>query len=403
MVRGRKVFLCLWAICIVLGGIKAGIATDWVVEPGIEATGEYLNNINYSPTLRQSDYILSARPNVSLSYNSEVTKLEGSLALLGLHYITYSELDRINQYYRLNGSHKVTPRLSLNLGTSFTADSTSTEELSASGVLVNRQLRNAFSVSPGLTYFLTERLSTTIGYTFDLVDYQSQGYNSYKSQFVTQGFDYLLNEKTTLKSLITATYSKYDAGSTISSLGPQIGFGHKFSENWEMLLLGGVNVSRINSNVGVFSFDNTTGFINVLQNEQTSTNVAPFFTLGTNYRWETGSLGLNYTRNQSPNAYGNQSQYNNFYFNISQNITEKITFNLNPYIYNSTINSPGSDYTSNFYGIRPGLLYKLTERTSLGAYYGFAYRTVTGTTKYSFPVNDVWLTLSYKYPLHYQY
>ena len=119
MPRGRDVFLCLWAICVVLGGIKAGMAADWVVLPGIEAKGQYLNNINNSPTNRQSDYILSARPNVSFSYNTEITKFEGRLALMGLHYLQNSELDRINQYYWLNGSHKATPRLSLSLGTSF--------------------------------------------------------------------------------------------------------------------------------------------------------------------------------------------------------------------------------------------------------------------------------------------
>ena len=32
-----------------------------------------------------------------------------------------------------------------------------------------------------------------------------------------------------------------------------------------------------------------------------------------------------------------------------------------------------------------------------------AYRTVTGTTNYAYPINDVWLTLNYSYPLHYQH
>ena len=83
--------MCLWAVCMVLGGSTPGRGADWVVLPGIEVKGQYLNNINNSPTIKQSDYILSARPNVSFSYNTEVTKFEGKLALLGLAYMQNSE------------------------------------------------------------------------------------------------------------------------------------------------------------------------------------------------------------------------------------------------------------------------------------------------------------------------
>ena len=49
--------------------------------------------------------------------------------------------------------------------------------------------------------------------------------------------------------------------------------------------------------------------------------------------------------------------------NINQSITDKLTFNINPYFYTSTIDNVVSDYNSNYYGIRPGITYKLTEKT----------------------------------------
>ena len=405
--------MCLWAVCLVLGGSTPGRGADWVVLPGIELKSEYLSNINNSPTFKESDYIFSARPNVAFSYNSEITKLEGKLALLGLAYMQNSGLDRINQYYWLDGSHKATPRLSLSLTTAFITDSTANQELITSGTVINRQSRTSIAVNPGLSYFLTERLSTSVGYGFYAVDYQSGNYNNnntqsgnynnYNTQFLTNGFDYLLNEKTTLLSRLTATYSKYKTGNTISALGPQIGFSHKYEEKWDVTFLGGLNVNRINTNVGVLSADNSTGFINVLQREQTSTSISPFISLGTNYRWETGSLRLNYSSNQSANAYGNQSLVNSFSLSANQSITSRLTFNIDPYFYTSKIDNVGSDYNSYYYGIRPGLSYKLTEKTTVGAYYAFSYRTVTGSNSYSYPINDVWLTLNYSYPLHYQH
>jgi hypothetical protein len=387
---------------VVLGGSTAGRGADWLVVPSIELKSQYLSNINNSPTIKQSDYILSAGPKVSLSYNTEITKLEGKLALLGLHYLHNSNLDRINQYYYINGNHKATPRLSMNLVSSYITDSTTQAELEASGTVIGRILRTSAMVNPGMSYLLTERLSTSIGYGFNMVDYQSRAYNNYKGQTINHGFDYLLNEKTTLLSRLTGQYYKYDSTSnTILSLGPQIGFTHKYEEKWDMTLLGGANISQVKANVGVLSADNPFGFRQVVQQSQTSTNVSPFFTVGTNYRWETGGVNLQYNRSQSANAYGNQSQYNTFSLNINQSISDRIRFNLVPYFNTSSISSTGSDYSSQYYGIRPGITYRLTEKTDIGAYYAFSYRSVTGSTSYSYPINDVWLTLNYSYPLHY--
>ena len=89
-------------------------------------------------------------------------------------------------------------------------DSTNYAELEASGTSISRRLRTAITVNPGMSYLLTERLSTSVGYGFNMVDYQSQAYNNYKGQTLSHGFDYLLNEKTTLLSRLTGSYYKYD-------------------------------------------------------------------------------------------------------------------------------------------------------------------------------------------------
>lgn len=404
MPRGRKVVLYLGIVCMILGGSRAGMGADWQVLPGIELKSQYLSNINNSPILKQSDYILSAQPNVSLSYNSEVSRFEGKLALLGLHYLHNSNLDRINQYYYINGDHKATSRLSLTLASSYITDSTSTAELQSSGAVIGRQIRTALVANPGISYLLTERLSTSLNYGFNMVDYQNLAYNSYKGQTVTHGFDYLLNEKTTLLSRLTGSYYRYeDTANSIETLGPQIGFIRRYGEKWEVTLLGGLNFSRIKANVAVLSANNQFGFVQVVQEPQISRNMAPFFTVSTQYRWETGGLNFKYERTQSANAYGSQSQYNNFSLNMNQSLTEKLIFNLTPYFYTNTIPNPGSDYNSLYYGIRPGLTYKLTEKTAIGVNYAFSYRSVTGSTKYNYPINDVWFTLNYSYPLHYQH
>jgi hypothetical protein len=377
------------------------VAADWVVKPAIKTEGKYLSNINNSPKIRTSDYILSARPGVSLAYNSETAKLEGQLALLGLHYLQHDSFDRINQYYNLNGSYKPTARLDLQLATSFISDSTATEELQASGTLMNRRMRTSFNAIPGFSYALSERWSTLLQYSFNMVDYQSSFYNSYEGHIITHGFDYILSEKTILLSRLTGSYYKYKNNNSFTALGPQIGFTYKYLEKWNMTFLGGLNFNRIKSNTAILAVNNFTGFLEVRTRPQISRSTSPFFSLGTNYNWETGFLSVNYTRSQSANAYGNQSQYNNFNINIHQNVTNRWYFNVNPYLYTSSIKYTGSNYNSYYYGIRPSLFYRLTEKASIGTSYAFTYRTVTGTTNYHFPINEVVLTLNYSEPTHY--
>lgn len=402
MFRGRMGWWC-FLFGLILGGAAAVEAADWAALLDLEAKGEYLSNINYSPTNRKSDYILSAKPRLALQYNTEATKLEGNLALAGLHYLSNSSLDRINQYYQVNGSQRLTPRLLFRLGAYLTSDSTLQEELLASGVFINRSLRTAVGANPGLVYNLTERLSTYLDYGFNYTDYQSKDiFYNYRVHSLSQGFDYLWTEKTILKSFLSGSYTSYTIGNTIANLGAQVGLNHNFTENLGLTLMVGANLSRIKSKVSVLAIDDFFGFVTVIQVPRRSTDISPFVALASSYKWPSGNLTLSYSRNQSASAYGNLSQYNIFRLFITQKITERLSSQFNPHLSLSKMDSPGSDYSSTYYGIRSGLSYELTERLSLGAFYGFNYRKVSGSADYGFPIHSAYLILTYSYPIHYQ-
>ncbi|AEB08141.1 transporter [Desulfobacca acetoxidans] len=403
MAKGRTGFFCLCALFLVLGEITSGTAADWAVLADIETKGEYNSNLNASPRSRLKDYILSATPNVSFSYNTELTQLKGMVGITGMHYITYSHLDKINQRYLIDARHQAWERIRLNLGASFISDSTLTEELIASGTMLNRSLRNSYSFNPGFTYSITERLSSSLGYNFNMVEYEDPQYRDFRRHGVFLNFDYLWDEKTTLKEVLIGNFTEYDTNDTISSLGVQVGFNRKFSENWDATLLGGANYTKMKSSTGVLSFDDESGFITFKQATRRSSSFSPFFTLSTTGRWQTGDLTLSYSRSESASAYGNLSQYNNFDVFINQRFTEKLTGTLRPYFHTSTLDDPGSNYNSQYIGIRPGLKYNITERLILNTSYGFAYRSVSGNSDYNLPVHSIWLSLNYTYPIHAQY
>jgi hypothetical protein len=401
---GKMVCFCLGVISLFLGGNEAGRAADWVLTPSIETRAEYLNNIFYSARLKKSDYILSAVPNLDFTYNTEVTQLGGSLKLSGLHYLQNPNLDTINQFYNINGSTMATSRLRLNLGLAYLNTTNSQEAVNVTNIFTFRQRTSALTVSPGLTYFLAERWSTDLTYRFYNVDYQSNPLSSYMTHTINDRLNYLYNEKTTFIASITADYSQYqELGNTIAALGPQIGLEYKFSEKWGFTFLGGANFSQIESNVRTSSFNNLFGFINTpkFQKQRTS-NVGPFINIITNYRWTNGGINFTYTRSQSPSAYQNQSQYNNFNLSFDQNLTERLRFAVNPYFNIDTIQGGNSNYNQYYYGISPQLNYKLTEKTSIGVNYRLSYVNYTGVQNYGYNINDVYVFLNYSYPIHYQ-
>ena len=297
-----------------------------------------------------------------------------------------------------------TNRLRLNLALAYLNTTDSHEAVNVTNLLTIRQRTNALTVSPGFTYFFTERWSNDLRYRFYNVDFQSHPLSNYITHIINDRLNYLYNEKTTFIASITADYSEYqNLGNTIAALGPQIGFEYKFSERSDLNFLVGASISQVESNVRTTSFNNLFGFIITpeLQKQRTS-SVNPFITIGANHRWTNGGINFNYVRNQSPSAYRNQSQYNNFRMAVDQNLTERLRLAVNPYFNIDTIKGGNSNFNQYYYGISQRLAYKLTEKTSIGAYYRFSYVTNTGTHSNSYPINDVYIFLNYTYPLHYQ-
>ena len=106
--------LACWLVVLFLASVHLPAhAADWSVMPQVDLGAKYDSNINFNFVGRQHDFIFNTAPSVDFNYASEVTKLSGHLGLDGQVYVNHSNLDTINQYYRLSGQQQVAPRLAL--------------------------------------------------------------------------------------------------------------------------------------------------------------------------------------------------------------------------------------------------------------------------------------------------
>jgi hypothetical protein len=216
-----------------------------------------------------------------------------------------------------------------------------------------------------------------------------------------------LSEKTTLSNTVSGTQSVY-TGSTSSdykSLLYSLGVQHNYSATWAFNVAGGVNYSWYSNNSQIASFGQFPNFVSVPTQTQKGTNFSPYFNLGATRRWTNLSISGSLLRNQSASAYGYIAQVNSASLNASYNFTERLTGSLGGGYSLSTQSSNHSQNQTNGINVSSGLSYQVTEKLTAASGYSFNNQSYGGnnlSSSSSSHVHDVWLFLTYAYPIHYQ-
>src|SRR4030042_702748 len=130
-----------------------------------------------------------------------------------MHYFRESSADHVDQNYQINAKYQVAPRWNLSLRSAYITDSTLTETLTASGLIMRRAPRQSIGLGPAVAYNITERLRATGNYSFNKVNYQDPRFRNYTSQFVGLNLAFpLKNQKTVLHGKITGQEPRYSSG-----------------------------------------------------------------------------------------------------------------------------------------------------------------------------------------------
>jgi hypothetical protein len=398
---GAKTWVWL-AICIGMLTTNLVVAADWSLVPSVTQKSEFNSNLDLTYSNPISDYIFSLQPAMDFNYATEISKLQGHLGLFGQHYITNGNLDHIDQNYQINGKYQATPKFNLSLNTSYIVDTTLLEELLASGVVITRSPRTSFMANPGMTYNITERLSSTLNYNFSRVLYQAPQYTDYTTHQLGLAFNYLMkNERTTLINSNIVRETLYPGDNSYKTLGIYLGANHKFTENWEFNLLGGMNINKSNFDTQVLDSSQFPYFILVKQQRAQYTKGTPFFNVSTKRRWTTLRVTAGLTRDQSATAYAYVVNYTRVYASLAYDFTERLTGTLGGDYSLSTQASQINNLDYNYYSGNAQLLYKVTEKFSVTPGYRFSqYDDLTGGR--SAHAHSAFVMLNYTYPVHYQ-
>lgn len=381
----------LWVIL----PVETGNAADWAIVPSVSARTEFNSNLNYAFQGPIADYIFTLAPAAEFNYTTDVGQLQGRLGLTGMHYLSHGEIDHIDQNYQINGQYRLSPRCNLTLKSAYIVDTTLQEELLVSGLIMTRTPRASVLLSPGVTYALTERLAATVNYNFYKVNYQDQEFQNYTSQQVGLKLEQQLkNEKTMLLGNFIARQTRYPTGDLFRSLGCYLGTNHKFSQDWMVNLLGGVNISLINFQTQVLDLSQFPFFIQERQQRVKKTEANPFVDLSATRQWNKFSVTGGYSRDQNASAFGTISDLNRIYLSLRYNFSERLSGVLfGSYSLADQI-SERNNQQSDFFNFSPQASYKLTEEITVSPGYQFGRRDdITGGRSSNCQV--VWVMLTY--------
>ncbi|MEN6441528.1 MAG: hypothetical protein ABFD97_23430, partial [Syntrophobacter sp.] len=143
----------------------ASHGADWSLNPSVTVSEQYDSNIRLLPNNapnKQSDFITSFTPELSLSRDTELTKLKFDSITSARKYVENPGLDSIDTASRVSLTTRWSPGFSTDISTAFVHDTTMEDQLDQSGIRTIRAERYRYEFGAGAKYAFTERFSLLV-------------------------------------------------------------------------------------------------------------------------------------------------------------------------------------------------------------------------------------------------
>ena len=215
-------------------------ADELVLAPSVSLREEYNDNVSASTSGRQSDYITTLSPMLTVSEGTE--RLNASLTggVNSTHYLNRTKSSALGYALKGAGTYMGTPRLSLSTEFGYTRDSSASSIDPATSLVVSsRTERQSYRL--GGRYRVTERLSTSLGLGYARDDYDSRDYLGTRHYVGNAGFDYNLSSRftgVTLSQLVTFRRDATDI-SEVNNLSMTLGLSKELNQLWQLSLNAG--------------------------------------------------------------------------------------------------------------------------------------------------------------------
>jgi hypothetical protein len=375
---------------------KITVITGLIIVVSVPSTyaAEWTADIQANPTFGYDDNILLEEDEQgSLEYSIAPTlvlgrAVENLSSFLSLGYSierfsSVSGLDSENPFARFNGNYS-TERTQFGLSASYAEDNTRNEAFEDNGDFSTGATSRTRSISPSISYELTERDTLTSNFNYSERQYSSEDFSDNETKSLSVGWSRRFTERFSggLNSSVTnfqndsMTFSTDDDSYNVSTY-----LSYQLSEVW-----------GIEGNIGVRR----------LKNERTSTNgmivrgtsTGSTFDITSNYSRELDDISLNYSKQLSPSSSGEVNEQERISATWSHKLSEALSANIVASYQESTSASDEfDDEKRENINFSPSLRWQVDAK--LGLNFGYAYRQQKRTNASDVDSNAVTVALTY--------
>lgn len=303
----------------------------------------------------------------------------------GLIYWHNSDLNTINQRYRLASEYKLTERWSVTAGGRYLKDTTLDSQLEETGYVAQRQNRRRLNAGGGASYALSERSEIGADYGFQKTDYQSS--SSVDTIYNTASVYYkrrLKNEKDVLSLFPEFTYGTsddYDAYSTTLNFRWQ----HPYSETLDMSITAGLR--------------NT--YVDYKNDQGNTTNWGGVADMWLRKKGEVTVGRVGFSNQLRPISDGSIRNVARLYTDMDHRLSRRFGVGFRGGIYYSQLIKNKSQNADKrwYFDLSPSAFYRLTEQHILRLLYSYDKETLLDVSgDDTRDRHRVWLQLTFNFP-----
>ncbi len=291
--------------------------------------------------------------------------------LNGQKYDTEHDLDTLDQDYRLYASREVFYGTTVSLRGRYTLDTTQDDEFTEKGLLLYREDRTVYSLEPEVQWQATERSTWALSVPIYDVNYEGKGNSDYNYEYLILNYSYLLDdEKTSLLAQPSVGFIDFEYGDT-KVYEMMFGVGREFTERLFAKLMAGFSYTRSHNDE---RFETVDSIPIKVQDEEDYSKTGWVGIGELKWDWGRGQWNMNFVRRVSASGYGETLIKDRLTTGISWRITERMRFKgrLGAGKVKSQADETVNDYDYVTYDVSPAIVYQLSERIDVQAYYRYS-------------------------------
>jgi hypothetical protein len=403
MIRNEKRFLFFALVLMFIFILPIfSEARDITFTPQLFLNGEYNDNILFSRTEKEDDFIFNIAPAIELTYASELFELNSSAIVQFRRHLSEDDLDREDYFLHLRGRYQMTERLRfqgrLNYRQDFTTETRTIDiaeplleeipidesdivERGIERFLSERKRYNAFA---SLNYRLTEVSNLNFGYRYLKTEYDSQENRDFEVN--NANLTYMRNlagQKDQVGTRLSYSQRTSDISDT-DSYGIGLIWNHFFTETISIYTDVGLRYTEEDIKDTGLKDDNWNGTADIRLRRRGETNV----------------VDLGFRQNVQTASTGRSVNVSRLYWNASQILSERFVFELFGDFYITREDSDSiSDTNTVYFDVIPSLRYLLTENHSLTLSYNYTiHHDRSLEENRDKERNRVWVMLEFGFP-----